>query len=102
MHEVGNNHELILYWGCDFVDMFKKETTLLINTNQLIVHEISKIDVIVGGNHSQCVFRFPMKLLFIMKSEIKVERISSVAYVLYKKEYDDILKNIIIENLQES
>ena len=51
--------------------MFKKEISLLIKSNQLKFDEISRIDVIAGGDHGQGAFRFPMKLLFIMKSEKK-------------------------------
>ena len=47
----------------------KKETILLIHSNQLIVNEISRIDVIVDSDHGEGVFRFLMKLLFVMKSE---------------------------------
>ena len=66
------------------------------------MNEIFRIDVTVGGDHGQGAFRFPMKLLFIMKSSKKIERTSSVVYILCKKDYDDILKNTIIEKLQES
>ena len=37
-----------------------------------------------------------------MKSEKNVERTSSVAYIWYKKDNGDILKNNIIDKLQES
>ena len=43
-----------------------------------------------------------MKLLFVMKSERNVERASSVAYILCKKDNGDILKNKIIDKLQDS
>ena len=33
VHEVGNKPELILYWVCESVPIFKKESTLLINSN---------------------------------------------------------------------
>ena len=66
------------------------------------MNEISRINVTVGGDHGQGAFRFPMKLLFIMKSSKTFERKSSVIYILYKRDYDDILKNTIIEKLQES
>ena len=62
---------------------------LLINSNLLKVYDISRIDVIVCGDHSQGAFRFPMKLLFFMKSSKSVERESSVAYILCKKDNGD-------------
>ena len=37
VHEVGSKQELLLYWVRDSVAIFKKETTLLINSNRLIV-----------------------------------------------------------------
>ena len=46
-----------------------KEISLLIKSNQLKVAEISRIDVIVGGDHGQGAFRFLIKILFVIKSE---------------------------------
>ena len=37
LHEIGSKPELILYWVCDFVTIFKKEITLLINSNKIKV-----------------------------------------------------------------
>ena len=37
-----------------------------------------------------------------MKSERNVERASSVAYILCKKDNGDMLKNVIIDQLQKS
>ena len=82
IHEIGNKPELIVYWVCDSVEMFKKEISLLINSNQLKINEISKIDVIVGDDHDRGAFRFLMKLLFVMKSEKHAKRTSSVDYIL--------------------
>ena len=69
VHKGGSKPELIWYWVRDSVVTFKKYTTLLIHLNQLIVNEISRIDVVVGGDHGQGAFIFSMKLLFVMKSE---------------------------------
>ena len=77
--------ELILDWVCDSVAIFKKENNLLINSNLLIIKESFRIDVIVGEDHSQGAFRFPMKILFVMNSGKTVERLRSVPYVLCKK-----------------
>ena len=76
--------------------------SLLIKCNLIIIDDISRIDFIVGGDHGQGAFRFPMKLLVIMKSSKNIERESSVAYILWKKDNGDILNNIIIDKLQES
>ena len=48
------------------------------------MNEISRIDIIVGGNHGQGAFRFLMKLLFVMKYSKNIERTSSVACILCK------------------
>ena len=82
--------------------MFKKEISLLIKCNLIIIDEISKIDIIVGSDHGQGTFRFPMKLLFIMKSYKNIVRESSVVYILCKKGNGDVLKNTITDKLQES
>ena len=67
----------------------------------MIINEISRSDVIVGGDHGQGVFRFPMKMLFIMKCGKSHVRISNVTYILYKKDNGLIPKDSIIEKLQE-
>ena len=69
IHEIGSKPELILYSVRYSVAIFKKEITLLIKSNILKVNDISRIDVIVGGDHGQDAFRFQVKLLFVMKSE---------------------------------
>ena len=83
-HELGSKPELIVYWVRDSSVMFNKEINLFINSNQLKFNEISRIDMIVGGDHGQGAFRFPVKLLFVMKSTLSIERTSSVAYILCK------------------
>ena len=55
IYEIRSKPEFILY--------------LLIKSNQLKVAEISRIDVIVGGDHGQGAFRFLIKILFVIKSE---------------------------------
>ena len=68
IHEISSKPDLILYWVRDSVAIFKKEISLLINSIHLTVNEVSRIDVIDGGDHGQGAFRFPMKLLFVIKS----------------------------------
>ena len=93
VHKVGSNPEHMLYWFRDSVAIFKNKTTLLINFNQLIVNEISRIDVIVRGNHYQGMFRFPMKLLFIVKSE-KLLNVQVVLLTYYDKKMIAIYSRI--------
>ena len=98
--QFGSKLELVLYWVRDYVAIFKKETSLLIYLNQLKVNDISRIDLIVGGDHGQSVFRFLMILLFVVKSE-KMLNVQVVLLIFYaKKDNDGILKNTIIDKLQ--
>ena len=69
----------------DSTAIFKKEISLLIKCNLIIIDNVSRIDDIVGGDHGPGAFRFPMKLLFTMKSSKNIERESSVAYIYVKK-----------------
>ena len=84
IHEIGSKPELILYWIRDSVAMFKKKISLLINSNQIKINEISKVGVIVGGDHDQDAFRYPIKLLFVMKSE-KILHVQVVLLTFYAK-----------------
>ena len=101
IHEIGSKPELVLYWVQDVTTIFKKEISLLIKCNLININDISRIDVTVGGYHGQGAFRFPMKLLFIIKSAKNVERESSVVYILCKQDNGDILKNTIVNKLQD-
>ena len=69
MYDIGSKSELIVYLVRDSVAIFKKEISLLINSNQLIVSEISRIDIIVCVDYDQGTFQFSIKLLFFTKSE---------------------------------
>ena len=91
-----------MYWDRNSLTIFKKEITLLINFNQSVINEIFRIDVIVCGVHGRGAFRFPIELLFVMKSETIVENTSSVTYITCKKHNGDILQNTIIDKLQGS
>ena len=62
----------------------------------LSLGDILRIDVVIGGDHGQGTFKFPIKLLFVMKSSKNVERESSVAYILCKKDNGEILENTTI------
>ena len=100
IHEVGSKPELILYWIRDSTVIFKKEICLLVKPNLLNLDDISRINVIMEGDHGQGAFRFPIKLLFVMKSWKNVERESSGAYILCKKDNGEILKNTIINTFK--
>ena len=76
----------------DSTAIFKKEISLLIKCNLIIIDDISRIDFIVGGDHGQGAFRFPLKLLFDMKSETNVDRTSTDTYILCQKDNGGILK----------
>ena len=90
-HENGTTPEAILYWVRDYTAIFKKEISLLIKCNLIIIDDISRINVAVGGDHGQGAFIFPIKLFFIMKSSKNIKRESRVTYILFKKYNGDIL-----------
>ena len=41
---------------------------MLIDSGDIDILNISRIDIVVGGDHGQGAFRFPMKILYIMKN----------------------------------
>ena len=81
---------------------FKKETQLLIESGDINLSDIDRIDIVVGGDHGQGAFRFPIKNLYIMNNEKRHERIRPVGYILCKKDNRLILKNTIIKELGDS
>ena len=95
IHEVGSKPELTLYWIRESTAIFKKEISLLVKSTLINLDDISRINLIIGGDHGQGAFRFPLKLLFVMKSSKNVERESSVAYILCRKDNGEIFKNTI-------
>ena len=101
-HETGSKPEHILFWVRDTVAVFKKETQLLIESGDIDLSDIDRIDIVVGGDHGQGAFRFPMKILYIMNNEKRYESIQPVGYILCKKDNGLILKNTIIKELGDS
>ena len=100
--EKGSKPEHILFWVRDAVAVFKKETQLLIESGEIDISNINRIDIVVGGDHSQGVFRFPMKILYIMNNGTRRKSIQPVGYILCKKDNGIILKNTIIKDLGDS
>ena len=70
--ETRNKPEIFLFWNRDSVAVFKKEMQLLIENDDI---NLSDIDRIVGGDHGQGIFRFPMKILYIINNEKRHESI---------------------------
>ena len=94
-HEIGSKPEHILFWIRDTVTVFKKETQLLIESGDINlsnIDRIDRIDIVVGGNHGKGVFRFPMKILYIINNEKKHESIQPMGYILCKENNGIILK----------
>ena len=60
-HETESKPELILFWDPDTVAVFKKETQLLIDSNQIDIFDIDRIYIIVGGDHEQGSLDFQWK-----------------------------------------
>ena len=59
----GSKPEQFLFQVRDTVAVFKKETELLIESGDMDISNIDRIDKVVDGDHSQGAFRFPMKML---------------------------------------
>ena len=68
-HEIGSKSEHILFWINDTVAVFKKDTQLLIEYGDIHLSDIDRIDIVLGSDHSEGAFRFPMKILYIMNNE---------------------------------
>ena len=68
----------------DTVAVFKKETQLLIESGDISLSDIDRIDIADGGDHGQEPFQFSIKILYIMSNEKILERIQPVGYILYK------------------
>ena len=100
--EKGTKPGLILFWVCDNVAIFKKETQMLIDSGDINILNINRIDIGVGGDHSQGAFRFPMKILYIMNDDTRHESVQPVGYILCQKDNGIILKNTIIKDLGDS
>ena len=73
--ESGTKPESNLFWIRDSVAVFKKETQLLIESGDINLSDIDRIDIVVGGDHGQGEFRFPLKILYIMNNEKRHESI---------------------------
>ena len=54
--------ELILFWVRNTVALFKKETQLLIDSGDIDIYKINRIDVVVEYDHVQGEFPYPMKI----------------------------------------
>ena len=52
--------EHILFRVRDTVAVFKKKTQLLIESDDIDISNINRIDIVVGGDHGQGAFRFPI------------------------------------------
>ena len=88
----GTKPEHILFWVRDTVAIFKKETQMLIESGYIDILNINRIDIVIGGDHDQGSFRFPMKILYIMNDGTRHESIQPVGYILCKKDNGIILK----------
>ena len=89
---IGSKPEHISLWIRDAVAVFKKKTQLLIESSDINLSDIDRIDIVVGGDHGQGTFRFPMKILYILNNEKIYESIQHVGYILHKKDIGLILE----------
>ena len=91
-HETGTKPKIILFWIRDAVDIFKKETQLIIDSGGIDIYKINRIDVVVGSNYGQGLLWFPIKVLYIMNNGKRHEKIYPMSYILCKKNNGIILK----------
>ena len=75
---------------------------MLIESGDIDISDINRIYIVVGGDHGQGLFRFPMKILYTMNNSNRHESIQPMDYILCKKYYGMILKNTIIKDLGDS
>ena len=92
--ETGSKPEHLLFWVRDTVAIFKKETQLLIESGDINLSDIDRIDIVVGGDYGQGAFRFPMKILHIMNNGKRHESIQPVGYMLFKIDNGMIIKDL--------
>ena len=90
-HEAGRKPELIPFWVRDIVDIYKSENQILIDSSDIDINEMNRIDIVVGGDHRQGDF-FPMKILNIMNSGKSHKSIQPVDYILCTHTNSLILK----------
>ena len=57
-NKTGSKAKHILFSNRDFVTIFKKETQLLIESGDINLSDIDRIDIVVGGDHGQGAFHF--------------------------------------------
>ena len=76
----------MLFWIRDNVAVFKKGTQLVIESGDINLSDINRIDIVVGGYYGQGAFRFPMKILHIINNGKRHESIQPVGYRLCKKD----------------
>ena len=50
-HETGTKPEPILFWVRDTVAVYKKGIRLLIDSSNIDIYEINRIDIVVGSDH---------------------------------------------------
>ena len=98
-HEARSKPGLILFWIRDIVTFYKKEAQMFIDSGDINIYEINRIDIVVGGYQGRGLFSFPMKVVYIMNNGKRCESVQPVGCILCKKGNDIILKNITIKDL---
>ena len=77
-NEIRGKPEHIYFGFVILLLVFKKETRLLIESGDIDILNINKIDIVVGSDHGQGAIRFPMKILYIMNDGTRHESIQPV------------------------
>ena len=84
-HEAGSKPEIILFWVRDIVAVYKKETQVLIDSSDIDIYNIDRIDIVVVSDHGRGAFQFSMKILYIMNHGKRHD-------MIFKKDNGIILK----------
>ena len=80
-NEAGSKPDFILFWARDIVAVYKKDTQMIINFSNIDINEMSRIHIVVVGDHGLGASRFPMKILYIMNIGKSDESIQPVDYL---------------------
>ena len=65
---------------------------MLIESGNINIYDINRIDIVLESDHGLGEFQFPMKILYIMNNGKRHESIQPMGYILCKKGNGIILK----------
>ena len=63
----------------------------MIESGDIALSDIDRIDIVVSGDYGQRSFQFPMKILYIMNNGNRHESIQPMGFILCKKDNGIVL-----------